>query len=146
MSSAETLAFLRENFLGIAIFAMLPIIWWSQGVAAQRQASMRREFSEPEQVANARAFQRRRGKAVLWGVAPILGSVGLGAWGLSQSREVGPGVLAAAFLLFAAGLAVVLLVFRCPACGALPLGGGSPRGQSLDLNPEECRRCGARLK
>ena len=133
--------------LGIAIVLMIPAVMWAQRTAQRRQAAQRRDYSEAEQQANVAAFGKKKRLAFWLGVLPLLSAVACGLWAKVALHGVIPtALLVVGTGLFTAGLGVVLIVFRCPVCGALPTGSGTRRGETLLLTPEECASCGARLK
>ncbi|MBZ0068439.1 MAG: DUF2818 family protein [Thiobacillus sp.] len=112
---------------------------------------------------NVQEFQRRRKQT--WAAAKpwlllLAVSVGVGlAVGnvTNQSSQKEWAFFLLAFILFFASVVrlvfIVRALYRCPACGEVPMSGwanigphsfGAERG--VDLNPVQCSRCGAKLK
>jgi hypothetical protein len=117
----------------------------------------------PEPSDTARKFQLRQKQTwaaakpwILLLVTSAVVSLVVGNVSSQSSQKEWAFFLLAAGLFFASVARLVFIVrslYRCPACGEVPLSGwanigphtfGAERG--VDLNPAQCSRCGAKLK
>lgn len=93
----------------------------------------------PDPAVAARFGRRRKGCLLGW---TVLGPAALAL--LFTRKEP---LVVAAMVTLGALVALVFVTIRCPACGELPQSAGSgPDNDGLDLFPDECPHCGAKLK
>lgn len=105
-----------------------------------------RPLVQPTETETVKEFQQRRRRLLRWGVIPFVAAVcatiliaPIPYYPLA--REVEPVLGLLVLLSGLATLSLAVLVYRCPVCARIPRG-----GRFVDLNPEVCAGCGARLK
>ena len=141
---------------GVAIAALLLLLYLALSLPGSDSVH-NGAAAEGEETETPERFQKRRRLFLLLGYYPLVGSTVAVLILALMEASLGPESplvylfqeTPARFLLFGAifgGLGFTWIFYRCPVCGMLPLRKSGKRGSAIDLNPAQCRQCGARLR